>query len=254
MTKFPEGPDLDWVKHRLNEFVEISAPIEHAIDIAGVLSAPVIEPKCGRDAAVAMVEGKIGPILNRLSPEWHSYGDAGGSDEFFAVREACKRLLARIEDSAETERRLASFDIAPSISTSSMHPKVWEAAKTQWNFGQHVAAVDAVAKMVNSLLQQKVGRRDLSEVKLFQEAFSEKEPEPGKPRLRFPHEPTPDSQKSKTRGVMQFGMGCFSAIRNPISHTPDEDIDMDEFEGLECLAAFSLLARWIDEADLTEAN
>lgn len=43
----------------------------------------------------------------------------------------------------------------------------------------------AAAKAVNSLLQTKVSRRDISESDLVKQAFSDKEPEAGKPRLRY---------------------------------------------------------------------
>jgi hypothetical protein len=44
---------------------------------------------------------------------------------------------------------------------------------------------------------------------------------------------------------MNFGRGCMMRIRNLLEHS-DEPIDQQE--ALECLAALSLLARWIDDA------
>jgi hypothetical protein len=49
---------------------------------------------------------------------------------------------------------------------------------------------------------------------------------------------------------MAFGAGCFQAIRNPVGHLPNEEHELTEQEALERLAAFSLLARWIQEATL----
>ncbi|MEU7768709.1 TIGR02391 family protein [Nocardia sp. NPDC049190] len=54
------------------------------------------------------------------------------------------------------------------------------------------------------------------------------------------------------RGVMEFGSGCFAAIRNPLGHLPNDQIELNEQSALERLCAFSLFARFIEEADLVE--
>ena len=64
---------------------------------------------------------------------------------------------------------------------------------------------------MNSLLQKKLGRRDLSEVKLVQEAFSDKDPVPGKPRLRFAAVEDDQTRESMREGAMSIGVGCFKA-------------------------------------------
>jgi hypothetical protein len=51
-------------------------------------------------------------------------------------------------------------------------------------------------------------------------------------------------------GAIEFGSGCFRAIRNPVGHLPNDEIEMKEQEALERLAALSLLARFIDDADV----
>jgi hypothetical protein len=52
---------------------------------------------------------------------------------------------------------------------------------------------------------------------------------------------------------MSFGSGCFQAIRNPLGHLLNEEVELSEQEALERLAALSLLARWIERATLVEA-
>jgi hypothetical protein len=86
-----------------------------------------------------------------------------------------------------------------------------------------------------------------------QEAFSDKPPQKGKPRLRLPHITDDQTRESVRQGVMGFGAGCFQAIRNPVGHLPNADHEMDEEAALERLAALSLLARWIDQADIEVA-
>jgi hypothetical protein len=56
------------------------------------------------------------------------------------------------------------------------------------------------------------------------------------------------------QGVSDFGAGCFSAIRNPLGHRPNEEVELDEQTALERLAALSLLVRWIDEAQVERAD
>lgn len=46
---------------------------------------------------------------------------------------------------------------------------------------------------------------------------------------------------------MAFGEGCFAGIRNPNSHEADLP-ELPEHEALEQLAAFSVLAPWVDAA------
>lgn len=42
---------------------------------------------------------------------------------------------------------------------------------------------------------------------------------------------------------MEFGAGCFSAIRNPLGHLANDELELEEQAALEQLAALSLLAR-----------
>jgi Protein of unknown function (Hypoth_ymh) len=51
---------------------------------------------------------------------------------------------------------------------------------------------------------------------------------------------------------MDFGAGCFEAIRNPAAH--EHGLNLPEQVALEQLAAFSLLARWIEECEVDMAD
>jgi hypothetical protein len=98
---------------------------------------------------------------------------------------------------------------------------------------------------VNARLRQKLGRHDVSETDLCRQAFTRKDPEPGRPRLRFPGDRSTDTWASRQEGAMNFGAGCYMGIRNPAVH--EDGLDLPEQVALEQLAAFSVLARWIDE-------
>ncbi|MRH93587.1 hypothetical protein GFY24_40410 [Nocardia sp. SYP-A9097] len=151
----------------------------------------------------------------------------------------------------EVAQMLGGLDNSPQIKASELHPLIWQAASAQWATGHRHEAVLAAAKAVNSLLQAKVGRRDVSDLDLVKQAFSKDEPQPGKPRLRYGLVVSSDqTAESMRRGVMEFGSGCFSAIRNPLGHLPNDEIELTEHTALERLCAFSLFARFIDDADL----
>ncbi|MEU1550888.1 TIGR02391 family protein [Nocardia sp. NPDC005745] len=55
---------------------------------------------------------------------------------------------------------------------------------------------------------------------------------------------------SVSKPWLRDGAGCFAAIRNPIGHLPNDEVELDEQSALERLCALSLLARWIEEAGL----
>ena len=166
-------------------------------------------------------------------------------------RDAAKRLLARLDSYAEVMTRLGGADQSPRLTAASLHPLIWRrAAQAQWSTGHRHEAVLAAAKAVNSHLQTKVSRRDISEGDLVRQAFSKDPPELGKPRLRFTSIADDKTRDSLQQGVMAFGSGCFAAIRNPVGHLPNEELDLDEQTALERLAALSLLTRWIDDAEI----
>jgi hypothetical protein len=237
------GVDIDGVKRELDQFIEGAA-----LRARGEMST-VLVPKVGRQRALELSERVI-PILDRLYPAWRDENPPLRRAEFSAERDACLRLRARIASSEEIEALFAEHDAAPRLSAGQMHVLVWRAASAQWSTGHRHEAVLAAAKAANSRLQEKLGRRDLSDVKLVQEAFSEKPPEPGRPRLRFGEIADEQTRESLRQGVMSFGVGCFRAIRNPVGHLPNDQHELGSQAALERLAALSLFVGWIDQASI----
>lgn len=241
-----DGVDLAWVRERLTEFIQETRPVNQSG--SGFITTRS-SPACGRDRALVLAETVV-PILERLYPEWASENEQSSNDEFHQLRDAAKRLLARLDTHEETRARLGGNDLSPRITAASLHPLIWKAAEAQWATGHRHEAVLAAAKAVNSLLQAKLDRRDISEGDLVRQAFSDKAPEPGRPRLRFAAVADDQTRASMRQGVSDFGAGCFAAIRNPVGHRPNEEVELDEQTALERLAALSLLARWIHEAQV----
>jgi len=56
----------------------------------------------------------------------------------------------------------------------------------------------------------------------------------------------------RQNGGVQFGAGCFEGLRNPAAH--EHELQLPEQVALEQLAAFSVLARWIDECTVETAD
>lgn len=247
-----EGVDVEWVQQQLKEFIQHTAPVNQSSVGPGYVSLSLLMlPACGRPQALKLAE-TVRPILTRLYPEWRVENGTSENDEFQQERDASRRLLARLENHTEVMKRLGGGDTSPRIQASGLHHLVWQAARPQWETGHRHEAVLAAAKAVNSLLEAKVSRRDISEVDLIKQSFSEKDPAAGKPRLRYLAVSNDQTAESMRRGVMEFGSGCFAAIRNPLGHLPNDQIELSEQSALERLCAFSLFARFIEDADLIE--
>lgn len=244
------GVDIPWVQQHLSNFVARTRAENQS---GGNVITTRTTPTCGRAEAIVLAE-TVRPILDRLYPEWRSENASSRNDEFKSERDASRRLLARLDSHEEVSMRLGGGDNSPRVAISSLHPLIWAAARTQWSTGHRHESVLAAAKAVNSHLQAKLGRRDVSETDLIRQSLSKDDPRPGKPRLRFATISDEQTRESMRQGVMNFGAGCFGAIRNPVGHLPNEELELTEQVAIEQLAALSLLVRWLDEASVASAG
>ena len=173
--------DLDGVKMELQRFIDEAVPKNGSGN--GFITAQSFAT-CGRNRAIELTE-RVRPVLDALYAEWRSENPGNENFEFQSERDASLRLMARIESRKEVETLLGGADSSPRLAAGAMHDLVWGAASAQWSTGHRHEEVLAAAKAVNSMLQAKIGRRDVSEMKLVREDFSDNEPSAGKPRLRF---------------------------------------------------------------------
>lgn len=236
--------NTEWALHELDRLI-------HLLELVPHRDPNVIGdwPR-GSDADIAAQAQVAEKILDRVLPRWRTDIE---DDEYVAWsrhREAATRAKAELQRAAEIAANLG--DDAPEISASSLHQWIWSGAASLWQSGHFHAAVEDAAKKVNAETQNKVGRRDLSETKLFQEVFTEKAAEPGKARLRRMAPDGSDTYKSVQRGAMALAEGIFAGIRNPLSHEAGQELD--EQVALEYLAALSVLARWVDESTVEHAG
>lgn len=226
------------MRDRLNEFIDLANRYEASERPGDIIGDRALWNTLHR------VEPTIQRILHRLDPDMNAI-DVGEWAGVQAARNAAHRGLGILDDYDELDRRLAPN--APVLPADQMHPWVWDAARTLWQSTHYRQAVHAGVTSVNAHTQTKLGRRDVSDDKLVQEAFSEKPPEPGKPRLRIPGDPADPTVQSRQRGALQLGLACFFAIRNPAAHETNE---WSEQQALEQLATLSVLARLIDRCQI----
>lgn len=233
--------DYQWAADRLREHIEYTTLTSRYYEDLGTFDS-LSHSKEEIIASAQVVE----KIMDRVTPRWRSDLAEDPAEQWQPHRSAALRALAEIESAEEVAEKLG--DNAPTLNAAAMHPWAWEGARSLWQSGHYGEAVRAAATKVNAELQNKVGRRDVSEEGLVKQAFSDDEPKPGSPRLRLPGDDGGKTSLSLRRGIRSLGEVCFAALRNPASHDPIGDTD-EQF-ALEQLATISLLARWIDDAEL----
>jgi len=236
-------PDYDWIREQLRKFIADAKP-------RNLSGSGFITTQSGPTAPEADILAQletIEPILDRLYPEWRETMPLRTSYRFNQQYEGAQRCLARLDRSAEVKARLGGTT-APQLDAGSLHPWVWSAAAPQWESGHLAAAVVAAANNVNSRLQQKTGRLDISNTDLAMQAFSVDPARKDVPRLRVTEPDDSETYRSMQEGAKFFAAGSFLAIRNVLAHLPHDDprASLTLQEALERLAALSLAARWID--------
>lgn len=239
--------DVVWIKEQLQKFIKDAKP-------RNLSNGGFITPRNGPTASEADILAQletIEPILDRLYPEWRRTMPLSTRYRFSQQFEGAQRCLARLERQAEVEERLGGR-AAPQLGADELHPWVWDPARPQWESGHFGAAVTAACNNLNSRLQQRLGRRDVSNTDLALQTFSLDDAKPGVPRIRVLDRDDSETYKSMQDGVKFMTAGCFLAIRNVLAHLPGDDprANLSRQEALERLAALSLTARWIEGGSL----
>lgn len=163
--------------------------------------------------------------------------------------DTARYALGRLRTDAETREKLGNS--SPQMSADALHATIWGAASQLWADGHFDSAVQRAATFLNAEVQDRVGRHDVSDASLMNEAFSAAAPVAGKPRLRWPGAVDDLTVKSMREGLRGYASGCFQAIRNPATHATEQSAKQ---VALEQLAALSLLARWVEQCELVEAK
>jgi hypothetical protein len=198
------------------------------------------------DSVIAQHAHVVEPILDRATPGWKAkMAKPSMNDKWDPLREAAARGKAALERADELRKHLG--DDAPQLDAGQLHPWAWENGASYWRTGHFHQAVMEAAMRINTETQAKLRRRNISETDLFNQAFSLDPPRPDAPRLRLMEDDGSKTYQNLHRGVRAFADGLFSAIRNPGTH---EGGELSEQEALEQLAAFSILARWVEKSSV----
>jgi hypothetical protein len=159
------------------------------------------------------------------------------------------------EGIAMLEAALLELDAAtpsvPSVSVGALHSWVAGMAASLWDSGHKRQAVEEAARSVEVQLKAKLGVDSGTGAPLVTDAFSLSDPKAGQARLRFLEFPAgSESWKNAHEGAMSFGRGCMMRVRNLYNHGHEPP----EAEVLEALASLSLLARWVDSAEVVRSD
>jgi hypothetical protein len=230
----------------LNTFLALTELREPPIDMSAIDFSDSLDT-AGRDDAIVPAAQVAEKIFDGVIPGWRTTVPDDWNhtiNRWCQHREAAQRAKAELERREEVHAMLG--DNAPDLNAAQLHPWIWDGARSLWQSGHYREAVGAAAVKLNAELQNKISRRDISEYDLFRQAFSIKDPEPGRPRLRLMANDGSKTWESIHAGAGAFSEGLYRGIRNPSSHIPQSELL--EHEALEQLAAFSVLARWVDTA------
>jgi hypothetical protein len=237
--------DRQWAIAEIDEFLHVTAQVNPNRPGSGVVYMGTVMRGPSTDAAqrAHVVE----QIMDRVLRGWRA--DRPEKDKDYRwLRDQASRTRVALEREAELAEKLG--DNAPDMDAANLHAWAWENGRSYWNTGHYHQAVMQAAIRVNAETQAKLSRMDVSETALFNEAFSLNDPKPGAPRLRLAGNDGSKTYENLHRGARAFAEGLYAAIRNPGMHAPTEG--GEEQLALEQLAAFSLLARWVDQATIVK--
>lgn len=242
--------NIEWAVAELNKFIQQTVMTNNSYVGKGVVSISNKSSTAATDAEVAQQAQVVEKIFDRVLPRWRTEVELHKSNRWTRHREAAIRTKEELLRQEEIRKNLG--DTAPRVSAGDFHSWVWSGASSLWHSGHYREAVEGAIRKLNAETQNKLGRRDVSETDLFNQAFSEQPPAVGKPRLHRMKNDGSSTFKSVQRGARTFAEGVFAGIRNPLSHEADQE--MPEQQPLEYLAALSVLARWVDEATVEVAS
>ncbi|GAA1718149.1 TIGR02391 family protein [Dietzia cercidiphylli] len=235
--------DTEWATSEIDEFLHVTDQVSPSASGGSVVFAgPVMR---GSKTEASQRAHVVEQILDRVLPGW-SRERPETDAKYSWLRDQASRAKAALEREAELAEKLG--DNAPDMDAANLHPWAWENGRSYWNTGHYHQAVMQAAIRINAETQSKLERMDVSETALFNEAFSLNAPKAGVARLRLAKNDGGKTYENLHRGARAFAEGLYAAIRNPGMHLPQEDDGGEEQLALEQLAAFSLLARWVDQA------
>ncbi|MEU6131421.1 TIGR02391 family protein [Saccharopolyspora sp. NPDC047091] len=243
--------NTEWAIAELDTVIKITVMRNGSSSSDGAVFITTADYTAFPDAEVTKQAPVVERILDRVIPRWRSeVPDSLANNRWSRHREAAIHAREQLMRQQEIDENLG--ENAPKLSAAELHPWTWSGASSLWRSGHFREAVGCTIKKLNSEKQNKLGRRDVSETDLFKQAFSMDEPKAGMARFRCMKDDGSHTYQSVPRAAISFAEGIFASIRNPLTHEPDQELA--EHEALEYLAALSVLARWVDTAEVEAAS
>lgn len=164
-----DAVDVEWALAELRGFIELTILVQPP-PIPGVTVLADRRHVKGPASAVVASAQVVQQILDRVLPDWRSSVPEDTRSRWQQERQAAQRVVVQLERAAEVAEKLG--DNAPHLNAGRMHPWAWEGARSLWQSGHYREAVRAALVKINAEAQNRLGRRDLSETTLFQQAYS----------------------------------------------------------------------------------
>lgn len=170
-----------------------------------------------------------------------------------ATAATVKGRLRQLIDQADAEVESG----IPAFAPSRLHPLIWSAAADHWTIHHYRVAVAEAAETLTSHWKARLDRQDVDATPFWQQTLSEGDPAPGRPKLVWPDQSDSKTAKGMRGGLPAFGkvlaglsVGLNLTVRNSAAHDREE---ITEQEAMERLAAYSLLARFLDQCEIRQA-
>ena len=192
--------------------------------------------------------GMIDPIKN-----WGTMSDPKALLSPQDVRIAAATVRGQLQ-ALIVDAEAHAADQLPSFSPAFMHEVVWNGAAAHWTTHQYRVAVREAAEALTAHWKEKLGRNDIDGTRFWQETLSGGEAEVDRPKLRWPGNAGDQTSKSIQSGLEPLAKslnglatGLTLTVRNVTTHTLEE---LSEQEAMERLAAYSFLARLLDQCEV----
>jgi hypothetical protein len=163
-----------------------------------------------------------------------------------SVKGRLATMIAEAEASEETS--------VPGFAPSQLHRLIWSAAAAHWTTHQYRVAVREAAEALTVDWKTKLGRNDVDDTVFWQQTLSPGDATPERPKLSWLGDPSDKTVRSMRGGLEplakalnNLATGLNLTVRNVTTHTRDE---LSEQHALERLAAYSYLARLLDECQI----
>jgi hypothetical protein len=214
--------NTEWATTEIDKFLHVTAQVSPNSGGGVVFLGTVMRGPATEASQRAHV---VEQILDRVLPAW-SRDRPEKDGKYSWLRDQASRARAALEREAELGEKLG--DNAPDLDAANLHPWAWENGRSYWNTGHYHQAVMQAAIRTNAEVQAKLGRMDVSETALFNEAFSLSASKEDAPRLRLAENDGSKTYENLHRGARAFAEGLYAAIRNPGMHAPQQSAGGEE--------------------------